>query len=253
MSAVHASADAGLIRIVLDHPPANILTRSVLRELREAVHRHSAEREPRALLLSAAGRHFSAGADVGEHLPPHHESLIPEFLETVAALDRCPVPVIAAVRGRCLGGGFELVLAADIIVASETATFGQPEIALGVAAPAAAAWLPARCGRGVASDLLFTGDALPAADARSAGLVRHVVADAELEARAEALAARITRHSAAALREVKQMVRAGHHDSDGGALTAAGERYLRSLMRTADAIEGLEAFVGKRPAVWRHR
>lgn len=253
MSPVHASVDDGLIRLVLDYPPVNILTRGVLRELREAVSRLSDHPTARAMLLSAGGRHFSAGADVGEHLPPHYEGLIPEFLDTVTSLDRFPLPVIAAVRGRCLGGGFELVLAADVIIASETASFGQPEIVLGVAPPAAAAWLPSRCGRGVAADLLFTGDALSAASAERAGLVHQVVPDAELEARADAFVARITRHSAAALREVKQMMRAGRHDPHGGAIAAASDQYVHSLMKTGDAVEGLRAFVEKRPAVWSHR
>jgi cyclohexa-1,5-dienecarbonyl-CoA hydratase len=253
MSALHATVEDGLIRLVLDHPPVNILTREVLRELREALHNFSDHPNARVVLLSAAGRHFSAGADVGEHLPPHFERLIPEFLETVTTLDRFPLPVIAAVRGRCLGGGFELALAADLILASDTASFGQPEIVLGVAPPAAAAWLPGRCPRGVAADLLFTGDPIPAAEAERAGLVRRVVPDGELEAQATALAARLTRHSAAALREVKQMMRAGRDDLDAAAITAAGHRYVHSLMKTEDAVTGLRAFVEKRAPVWSHR
>jgi cyclohexa-1,5-dienecarbonyl-CoA hydratase len=253
MSAVHATVDEGLIRIELDHPPVNILTREVLRELRETLHTFWDHPSARAVLLSAAGRHFSAGADVGEHLPPHFERLIPEFLDTVTTLERFPLPVVAAVRGRCLGGGFELAQAADIIVASEGASFGQPEILLGVAPPVAAAWLPSRCGRGIAAELLFTGDPIPAAEAERAGLVRRVVPDDELDACAMALAARMTRHSAAALREVKQMMRAGRHDPDGSAITVASHRYVHSLMRTGDAVEGLRAFVEKRAPVWSHR
>lgn len=253
MTPIHVSADEAVIRLELDHPPVNILTRAVLRELREALCSVWQHATARVLVLSAAGRHFSAGADVGEHLPPQFERLIPEFLETVTTLDRFPLPVVAAVRGRCLGGGFELALAADVIIASDTASFGQPEILLGVAAPAATAWLPSRCGRGLAADLLFTGDALPAADAERAGLVRRVVPDAELDAHVESFLARITRHSAAAVREVKQMMRAGRHDPHGTAMTVASDRYVHSLMKTDDAVEGLHAFMEKRPPVWSHR
>ena len=91
----------GLGRIVLDHPPLNILTRSALAELRASLAGLAEEPELRAVLLTATGKHFSAGADVGEHLPPGYLELIPEFLDTVADLAEFPVPVVAAVRGRC--------------------------------------------------------------------------------------------------------------------------------------------------------
>ena len=157
---VTATVENGIGRVVLDLPPLNILTRAALAELREALARCAAEPQLRVLVLGAAGKHFSAGADVGEHLPPHHLTLIPEFLETVAVLDAFPLPVIAAVRGKCLGGGFELVQAADMIVAGEGAAFGQPEIALGVFPPAAAV-SPARASPAGArreSDLLGRSD-----------------------------------------------------------------------------------------------
>ena len=253
MSPIATATAAGLARIVLDHPPVNILTREVLHGLRDDLHRLADESTLRVLLITAAGKHFSAGADVGEHLPPHHRQLIPEFLETISLLDRFPVPVVAAVQGRCLGGGFELVLAADIIIAAESASFGQPEILLGVAPPAAAAWLPERCPRGLAADLVFTGDPITAAEAERFGLVRAVVPDADLETRALALSARMTRHSAVALREAKHMLRARDRDAHDAALRFAGEAYVHAIMRTTDAIEGLRAFTEKRAPVWSHR
>jgi cyclohexa-1,5-dienecarbonyl-CoA hydratase len=253
MSHVSPAVDAGLARIVIDHPPVNILTRELLRALRDDLARLKGELTLRALLITATGKHFSAGADVGEHLPPHHRQLIPEFLETVSMLDGFPVPVVAAVQGRCLGGGFELVLAADIVIAAEGASFGQPEILLGVAPPAAAAWLSERCARGLAAQLLFTGDPVSAAEAARGGLVRAVVPDADLEAQALALTSRITRHSAVALRETKHMMRARDRDAHDAALRFAGDAYLHAIMRTTDAVEGLRAFAEKRAPVWSHR
>lgn len=252
MSGVQVSVAGGIGRITLDNPPVNVLTRGVLAELRGALERLAADETLCVLLLLAEGKHFSAGADVAEHLPPVFEEMIPEFVETVRALDAFPVPVIAAVQGRCLGGGLELVLAADIVVAAEGATFGQPEIGLAVIPPIACAWLPTRTGRGVAADLVFTGDALDARTAERAGLVRRVVPDAELADDAGALAARIARHSAAALRLAKRALRFGQ-DAPGEALAAAGALYVNDLMATADAREGLAAFVEKRPPTWVHR
>ncbi|NIU62892.1 MAG: hypothetical protein GWN66_19050, partial [Pseudomonas stutzeri] len=201
----------------------------------------------------AEGKHFSAGADVSEHLPPTYEDLIPEFLDTVAAIDTFPLPVVAAVQGKCLGGGFELAMAADIIVAGEGASFGQPEILLGVLPPAACALLPDICSPGVAAELVFTGDPLRAQDAQRAGLVTRVVPDAELERASVELAERMTRHSAAALRLAKRMLQGGRQDARAAALSRAGAIYTDELMKTKDALEGLNAFLEKRQPTWSHQ
>lgn len=249
---VRGSIDDGLGRVVLDHPPLNILTRRVLGELRDELARLADEPSLRVLLLSAAGQHFSAGADVGEHLPPLYEELIPEFLDTVSAVETFPLPVVAVVRGRCLGGGFELAMAADFIMASESATFGQPEIALGVLPPAACALLPDLCPPAVAAELVLTGDALNAAEAAAAGIVRRVVPDADLESAALGLAGRMIRHSGAALRVGKRMLRTARAADHEAVLAEAGRMYVEDLMSTADAVEGLRAFQEKRGPVWRH-
>jgi cyclohexa-1,5-dienecarbonyl-CoA hydratase len=250
---LRVTTDGGLARIILAAGPHNILTRALLAELRQTLARLALEPTLRVLLLSAEGKHFSAGADVAEHLPPVHQAMIPEFLETVAALDGFPLPVLAAVRGRCLGGAFELVLGADIVLAGDSAQFGQPEIVLGVLAPAAAAWLPLRCSRGAGAELLFSGDPVTAAEAERLGLVRRVVPDPDLESAALALAGRISRHSGSSLRLAKAAFRSGPRQGEAAALRAAGELYLTSLMATEDALEGLHGFLEKRQPVWRHR
>lgn len=246
------SVDAGVARVQLDHPPLNILTRDVLRGLHEEFRRLAEEPELRVMLLCAAGKHFSAGADVGEHLPPHHLSLIPDFLETVAALDAFPLPVVAAVRGKCLGGGFELVQPADLILAGEHASFGQPEIALGVFPPAACVLLPERMSAAAAARVVYSGESITAAEAAREGLVAQVVPDAEVESAALELARRIAQHSAAALRAAKQALHGSGCSARHAALRQAGHVYLHELMETHDAVEGLRAFSEKRPPVWRH-
>jgi len=243
----------GIGRLVLNNPPVNILTRAVLARLREEFAALAGDPSLRVLVLSAQGKHFSAGADVAEHLPPQHAELIPEFLDTVAALDRFPLPVIAAVRGRCLGGGFELVQAADLIVAGESAMFGQPEILLGVIPPAACALLARRVPSGAAAELIYTGDPIGAAEAERLGLVRRVVADVEVEQQAFLLAERIARHSAAALRLAKRALRQGDPGGETAAMRRAGDLYLHEVMQTQDALEGLLAFVEKRAPAWGHR
>jgi len=250
--AIHTCVADGVARVTLDHPPLNILTRAMLAELRGALERLALDRELRVVVLAGAGKHFSAGADVAEHLPPVYRDMIPEFIDTIAAVTAFPVPTIAAVQGRCLGGGFELAQAVDLIVAGEGASFGQPEIKLGVLPPAACVLLPRRCRTGLAAELVYTGEPIAATDARDAGLLYRVVPDAQIEATATALAQSIARHSAAALRLTKQCVleaRVGERE----ALEHAGRAYAENLMATDDAVEGLTAFLEKRQPVWRHR
>jgi cyclohexa-1,5-dienecarbonyl-CoA hydratase len=245
--------EAGVATLTLDHPPLNILTRAVLGELRETFRNLANAPELRVVCLAAAGRHFSAGADVGEHLPPEYAELIPEFAETIEAIAAFPLPVVAAVRGRCLGGGFELAQAADVVVAGEGASFGQPEILLGVTAPAACVLLPRRIGPGDAAALLFTGDAISAARAKELGFVHALVADDAVDAEALALARKIARHSAVALRETKRALRETTAMPRAEALRWTARAYVDDLMASHDALEGLKAFLEKRPAEWRHR
>ena len=245
--------DGGVATLTLDRPPLNVLTQAMAREIRGALADLAADPTLRALVVAAEGKHFSAGADVGEHLPPTFRAMIPEFVSTMEALASFPLPVVAAVRGRCLGGGFELAQCADVIVAGEGATFGQPEIVLGVTAPVACVLLPRRAAPGVAAELLFGGDTISAVRARDAGIVQRVVHDDQVEAEAHALASRFARHSAAALRLTKRTILAAADRPRDAAFPDAAAIYLDDLMATEDAVEGLRAFVEKRAPAWRHR
>ena len=246
---VDTTVTNGIGYVTVNHPPLNILTRAVLGGLRDTFASLAANQDLRVLVLAAKGKHFSVGADVGEHLPPDFREMIPEFLDTVAAIDAFPLPVIAAVKGRCLGGGFELIQAADIVIAGEGATFGQPEIHLGVFPPAACVILPERCAHGHVAEILFTGDPVSAAEAHRIALVQRVVPDERIEQEALALAERIARHSGAALRLTKRALKR----TRGPEFDAIGSLYVDELMATQDALEGLEAFQEKRTPVWSHQ
>jgi cyclohexa-1,5-dienecarbonyl-CoA hydratase len=253
MKLLNARVEHGVATLTLANPPLNILTRALMAELRDALAELVDERDLRCVVVAAEGRHFSAGADVGEHLPPQFRELIPEVVRTVEALAAFPLPVIGAVRGRCLGGGFELVQGCDIVVAGEHAQFGQPEISLAVTAPVACVLLPRRTHAGLAAELLYTGAPIDAARALAAGLVQHVVPDDEVEAKAHELAQVIARHSAVALRDTKRTLRVTASHSRHDALRTAGEIYVEDLMRREDPLEGLGAFLEKRTPQWRHR
>ena len=250
---IRTSVEDGIGRIVLDQPPLNILSQKLLGDVREALSCLEAEKTLRVLVISAEGKHFSAGADVGEHLPPAYQQMIPEFIDTVAAIDSFPLPVVAAVKGRCLGGGFELAQAVDMIVAGEGAMFGQPEIMLGVLPPAACAVLPDICAPGQAAEIVFTGEPLSALEAQRAGIVLRVVPDDRVEAEALELANKIARHSAASLRVTKRALRSGMADRRAAALAAVDKIYVDELMQTEDAVEALQAFLDKRKSTWKHQ
>ncbi len=250
---VAVKVEDGIGTLTLNNPPVNILTRAVMGTFREEMAKLAAEPSLRVLVLLAEGKHFSAGADVGEHMPPEFEEMIPEFIDTIAAINAFPVPVIAAVRGRCLGGGFELIQPVDLVVAGEGATFGQPEILLGVLPPAACALLEELVSSGLAAEIVFTGDSITAQQAFEAGLVRRVVPDDEVEGEALELAGRIARHSAAALRSAKRALRGGSAARRADALLQAGDIYVGELMQTEDAVEGLRSFLEKRKPEWKHQ
>lgn len=248
-----ATLEGGVAALAINNPPLNILTRAVLASLRASLAEWADDPSLRVLVLSAEGSNFSAGADVVEHLPPTYKVMIPEFVDTIDALASFRQPVVVAVQGRCLGGGLELALAGDVIVAGEGAQFGQPEILLGVMAPAACVLLPRRTSQGRASEILLTGDTITAAQAREAGIVQRVVADDRVQAEALALARRMARHSAVALRETKRSIRVSADLPRVEALREAGRIYVEDLMRTEDALEGLRAFVDKRKPLWTDR
>jgi cyclohexa-1,5-dienecarbonyl-CoA hydratase len=145
-----------------------------------------------------------------------------------------------------------VVTAADIVVAGEGASLGQPEILLGVLPPAACALLPELCPPGVAAELVFTGDAIDSTTAQRAGIVTHVVPDERVEEKALEVARRIARHSAAALRHAKHALRFDSADRVPAALKHAGQVYVAELMETKDAVEGLQAFLEKRKPAWSH-
>jgi len=146
-----------------------------------------------------------------------------------------------------------LVQAVDVVVAGQGAVFGQPEIILGVFPPAACALLPEICPPQLAADLIFGGGTITAQDAAAVGLVRRVVPDDQVDAAALETASAMAKHSAAALRLAKRALRAGSGQRRAEALAHAGRIYVEELMATADANEGLTAFLEKRKAAWKHR
>jgi len=246
-----AKLDNGVLRLRLDSPPGNILSRATCEVLTEAVAEHGNDRHLKAILFEAAGKNFSYGASVEEHVPGEVDRFLPAFHALFLKLADAGVPTIAAVRGLCLGGAFELVSFCDLILAEEGTRFGLPEITLGVFPPAACVFLPWRAGAAIAQDLILTGRHLKTAEAARRGIVSRVCAAADLERSLEALLdEEIRPQSAAALRIAVRASRGEFHATLKDRLDAVERLYLDDLMSTRDAREGIEAFLEKRQPVW---
>lgn len=243
----------GLALLTLDRPPLNVLTAPALREVRAALEVAASTESWKLLVITGAGRAFCAGVDVADHTADRIGVTLPLFHDVIRRLRAIEMPVVAAVNGAALGGGCELALACDLVWARADAKIGQPEIQLGVFPPVAAALLPRRIGWARAAELVLTGRALPAAEAREWGLVSEVwPADAFAQAVEDAVA-RLTALSRPALRLAKRALRAGLELDFDAALEHAEDLYLSELMRCADPHEGLAAFLEKRRPAWKDR
>ena len=187
-----------------------------------------------------------------EHLAERCAGMLASLHALILALAGCRVPVLVAVRGQCLGGGLEIALAGGPIFAAPNAQFGQPEIKLGVFAPAASCLLPWRVSAVAAEDLLCSGRSIDAAQALAIGLVQ-MLADDPVAAALAYFDEHLAPRSAAALAHAMQAVRAPRLAAMRDELARVERLYLQSLMKTRDANEGLAAFLAKRSPTWEHR
>jgi cyclohexa-1,5-dienecarbonyl-CoA hydratase len=242
--------DGAVRRLILCGSKGNVIDAAMCAALGAAFEEAAAQPCVKALLLEGEGAHFSFGASVEEHLPEHVEGMLRGFHGVFRVLLRTSLPVLAAVRGRCLGGGLELASFCHRVFAAPDARLGQPEIALGVFAPVASAFLRERTGRGAAEDLCLSGRTIDAVEARRIGLVDMVAEDPSAAALAYAREHLLPK-SAASLRLAVRAVRRDVAARFEAEIAAQEALYLGELMKTADAVEGIRAFLEKRPPRWK--
>ncbi|MDX1623494.1 MAG: enoyl-CoA hydratase-related protein [Gemmatimonadota bacterium] len=243
--------DAPVARLVLAREPLNILTIDMLREIADALDRLAGREDLRVLVLAADGKAFSAGVDVEDHVDERVGPMISAFHGVFRRLADLAPPTVALVQGPALGGGCELACFCDLVVASDTARFGQPEIQLGVFPPITAAAFPYFVDGKKTLELLLTGEPVDAEEARRIGLVNRVWPGGEFDDRAEAFVDHLARKSAVALRLAKKAYYAGLDVPFDEALARVEEIYLDELMASHDANEGIAAFREKREPEWR--
>jgi cyclohexa-1,5-dienecarbonyl-CoA hydratase len=245
-------ADARLLRLRLDRPKANIIDAEMIQALQATLAAQLASPQLGAVLLDAEGAHFSFGASVQEHLPANCAAMLKSLHRLILTIADAPVPVLAAVRGQCLGGGLEVALACHMMFVASDATLGQPEMQLGVFAPAASCLLPEAMGPQHAFDLLVSGRTVSGAQAASWGLAVDAGADPQDAAR-QYFTQHLADKSGAALRCAVRAARGAAVERLRRRLVEVERMYLEELMATHDAVEGLEAFLAKRAPRWEHR
>lgn len=251
---VRVEREGVIARITLDRPPVNVLDLEGLRALNAVLGDVAADTTLKVVVLSGAGRAFCAGMEVADHTADRVPAVLPVFHEAVRSLSRLPMPVVAAVHGAALGGGCELLLACDVVLARADAKLGQPEIRLGVFPPVAVAALARVTGPIRARDLILSGRSVDAAEALQMGLVSRVFEAADFEAGVEDYVATLASLSGPVLRLTKRVLAEAAESPERpflGTLRRMESAYLEELMALDDASEGIAAFLEKRPPEWR--
>jgi len=242
----------GLGTITLNRPPVNVMNIAMMNEINEALDVWQGKKDLKVVLFDAKGKCFSAGVDVGEHMGDMAPKMVEAFHGMFRRMDKLGIPTIASVYSSCLGGGCELAVFCDFVVASEGAKFGQPEIQVGVFPPIAAQIMPRIIGRKAAMEMILGGKIISAEEARQMGLVNKVVPEGELESATTDFIKPYLKLSAEILRQTRKALMAGLRDDFEPSLQIIEDIYLNQMMPTVDAQEGLHAFLEKRKPVWKN-
>lgn len=239
-------------KITINRPPLNVLNIEALMELNTALERARDDPNMRVIVIKGAGeKAFSAGLDIKDHFPERIETALNTFNRTFQLLASVDKPTIAIVQGFALGGGCELACGCDMIVASEKAQFGQPEISVGAIPSVATVLLPRLVGRKKAFELILTGDVIDAAEAKRIGLVNLVVPSEKLDGETMELAGKLKDKSPVVVKLTRMALYQSLDLDFKKAIDTVTGIYLNLLIKTEDAVEGLQAFMEKRKPQWK--
>lgn len=229
----------------------NVLNIEMMEEINRALESLDEGKNLRALIFKAEGRAFSAGVDVTEHTAELVTTMIDTFHKMFRLLDKLECPTVALVHAAALGGGCELACFSDMVLAASGVKFGQPEIKVGVFPPVAAPAFPQSVALKKVYELLLTGDTIKAEEAMTVGLVNQVYPREEFDKKCDEFIYRLTSNSGAILRLTKRAIRESLGKTFVEGLDKSEEIYLKEMMATKDAHEGLAAFMEKRQANWK--
>ncbi|MCX8118114.1 MAG: enoyl-CoA hydratase/isomerase family protein [Desulfobacterota bacterium] len=243
----------GVAYLTLNRPPLNWLNLEMMEEINAYLEGLKEEKSLKLLVVQAAGKAFSVGVEVAEHLGDLGPRMIETFHRMFRLMDELKVPTLAIVHGSALGGGCELAVYCDMVLATEKARFGQPEIQVGVFPPIAALVFPRMIGRKKAMELILSGETISAQEALAIGLVNRVVSEASLAEEVDKFIGKFKSLSGIVLKLTKEATLSGLCDEPAKGLKTIEQIYLDRLMKTEDATEGLQAFLEKRKPLWKDR
>ncbi len=243
----------GVARITLNRPKFNMMNIDMLGEINGLLEGFAGDQDLKCVVIDAAGKHFCTGVEVGDHKPDKVGDMIATFNRIFELLEQIDVPVIATVQGFCLGGGMELAIACDVIVADKGASFGQPEIKVGFFPPYAAIRLPQLVGPAKAVEICTTGKFYSAPEAQIMGMVAHVAEDGRLAETADNIVKEIQANSPLIIRLNKRAVRRHLGMNFKQALEGVSDLFLNTLMKTEDTLEGIASYEEKRKPVWKNK
>lgn len=248
------SHDDTVANVILDDGKGNVLDHLMIEQLQAVFNGFRENSQIKLITIEGSGKNFSFGASVEEHKKEFAQTMLQNFHALFYILRDLSIPTLAKVSGQCLGGGMELAIMCNFIFADKTARFGQPEIILGVFPPPASIILPEKIGLAKAEEILLTGRTFTGDEAKQTGLVNELFDDkAAMEAGLEKwIALHIIPKSASSLRFAVKASRAKFNHVLTNFLPQLENLYVRQLMETHDANEGINAFLEKRKPVWEN-
>jgi len=243
----------GVARIVLNRPKHNVLNIEMMNELNAELNKIAEDDDLKCLVISGEGRSFCAGVEVSDHQPEMVDEMVTVFNRIFENINKIDIPVIAAVNGACLGGGMEVAIACDIVIASEKAIFGQPEIKLGFFPPYAALRLPELVGTAKAIEICTTGRTYSAQEAKHMGFVSRTAPVDDFAETIEKTVKEISYSSPLIIRLNKRAVKRHLGTNFSQGVDLVSNYFLNTMMKTQDTIEGIKSFEEKRKPVWKNK
>ena len=247
---VELTCEGSVATLTLDRPPLNVMNIDTMEQINDALADLRGRREIKVLLFRGRGKAFSAGVDIADHTRDKVARMLQVFHRIFESIRMLDVIAVAAVDGLALGGGFELAIGCNLVVASESARFALPEIDVGVFPPLACVVLPRATPRRKAMEWILTGEEITAAELQSFGLVNRVFPDDRFEEELQRFVGVLTSKSGPVLQLAKRAQIESYYATYEEALYKAENLYLRELMPLADAQEGIQAFLEKRKPQW---
>jgi cyclohexa-1,5-dienecarbonyl-CoA hydratase len=245
--------DDQVARITLNRPKHNVLNIPMMKDLNAELEAIAADDTLKCLVITGEGPSFCAGVEVGDHKPEQVDEMVAVFNRIFEIINMIDIPVIAAVKGACLGGGMELAIACDIVIADKKAKFGQPEIKLGFFPPYAALRLPELVGPAKAIEIVTTGRTYKAKEAGKLGFVSKVADEDEFVDAVESYVKDICMASPLIIRLNKRAVKRHIGTSFFQGLDLVSNYFLKTLMQTEDTLEGIACFEEKRKPQWKNK